>query len=105
MEKEKLYRLMDVLDEIKQIDELISKHESQGKEASSLMIDQYKARKEQLLTYFINEINTSSEYRSSRLSMIKLMMERFYPEIKEENKKSIIQDKNLSSLAKALLAQ
>ncbi len=104
MEKEKLYRLMDVLDEIKQIDELISKHESQGEEASSLMVGQYKARKEQLLTYFINEINASAEYRSSRLSMIKLMMERFYPEIKDEKKKAIKQDKNLSSLEKALSA-
>ena len=102
MEKEKLYRLMDVLDEIKQINELILKHESQGKKASPLMIDQYKARKEQLLTYFINEINASSEYRSSRLSIIRLVMERFYPEIKEEKNKVIKQDENLSYLAKAL---
>lgn len=103
MEKEKLYRLMDVIDEIKQIDELISKHE-QEVEVSSLMIDQYKSRKEQLLTYSINEINTTSNHRSSRLSMIRLMMERFYPEIEENNQKTTIQDKNLSSLAKALLA-
>lgn len=102
MEKEKLYRLMDVLDEIKQVDELISKHESLGEEASSLMVDQYRARKEQLLTYFINELNASAEYRSSRLSIIKLMMERFYPENKEVKNKTIKQDKNLSSLVKAL---
>ena len=104
MEKEKLYRLMDVLDEIKQIDELISKHESQGDEASSIMLDQYKARKEQLLMYFINEINASTEYRSYRLSMIKLIMERFYPEIKEEKRKAIKLDKNFSSLVNALSA-
>lgn len=103
MEKEKLYRLMDVLDEIKQIDVLISKHESQ-EEQSSLMLDQYKARKEQLLMYFINEINASSEYRSYRLSMIKLVMERFYPEIKEEKRKAIKLDKNFNSLVNALSA-
>ena len=104
MEKEKLYRLMDVLDEIKQIDELISKHELQGEEASSIMLDQYKARKEQLLMYFINEINASTEYRSYRLSMIKLIMERFYPEIKEEKRKAIKLDKNFSSLVNAISA-
>lgn len=102
MKKEKLYRLMDVLDEIKEIDELISKHESQGEEASSLMLNQYKARKEQLLTYFINEINASTEYKSFQLSMIKMVMERFYPESKEEKKKAIKSDKNFSSLVSAL---
>ncbi len=104
MEKEKLYRLMDVLDEIKEIDELILKHESQGEEASSLMVDQYKARKEQLLTYFINEINASADYRSPRLSMIKMVMERFYPEDKEEKSKAVKLDKNFSSLVNALSA-
>lgn len=104
MEKEKLYRLMDVLDEIKEIDELILKHESQGEEASSLMIDQYKARKDQLLTYFINEINASAENRSSRLSMIKIVMERFYTENKEDKTKAIKVDKNFSSLVNALSA-
>lgn len=102
MEKEKLYRLMDVLDEIKLIDELISKHESQGLEASSLMLDQYHSRKEQLLTYFINEINASTEARSSRLSMIKLVMERFYPENKGD--KEDVLDKNFSTLIHVLSA-
>ncbi len=104
MEKEKLYRLMDVLDEIKQVEELISKHEFQGEDASSIMLDQYKARKEQLLIYFINEINASTEYRSYRLSMIKLIMERFYPEIKEDKRKEIKLDKNFNSLVNALSA-
>ena len=104
MEKEKLYRLMDVLDEIKQVEELISKYEFQGEDASSIMLDQYKARKEQLLIYFINEINASTEYRSYRLSMIKLIMERFYPEIKEDKRKEIKLDKNFNSLVNALSA-
>ena len=104
MNKEKLYRLMDILDEIKSIEDFISKHESQSTENSALVIEQYKSRKEQLLTYFINEINASSEYKSSRLSMIKLLMERFYPEKGEEKKKIFLQDKNLNSLAEAILA-
>lgn len=54
MKNENLYRLMDVLDEIKQIDDLISKHLELTKSDSSFMVDQYEARKEQLLAYFIN---------------------------------------------------
>jgi hypothetical protein len=104
MEKEKLYRLMDVLDEIKQIDELLSKHKSHTQRTSSLMIDQYKARKEQLLTYFINEINALAEYRSYSLTIIKQIMERFYHETEKESSKKIVKDKNLSALAEALSA-
>lgn len=103
-EKEKLYRLPDVLDEIKQIDELLSKHKSSKGNSSSLPVDQYKARKEQLLTYFINEINASVEYKGLRLEMIKLVMERFYSEIKEDKSKLHIQDKNLNSLVEAISA-
>lgn len=104
MEKEKLYRLMDVLDEIKQIDKLLSKHQSSKENSSSLMMDQYKARKEQLLTYFINEINASVEYKGFRLEIIKLVMERFYSQITDDKEKVHIQDKNLHSLAEAITA-
>jgi len=100
MEKEKLYRLLDILDEIKQLDELISKHAIHPKEGSSLMIDQYRERKNQLLTYFINEINASPEFKTSRLTLIKQVMERFYNET--ESKDKMLKDKGLSTLVNAL---
>jgi hypothetical protein len=103
MEKEKLYRLMDVLDEIKQIDQLISKHLEQSNGKSSLMIDQYHARKDQLLTYFINEVNVSAENRNIRLSIIKTTMERFYSKTISSNSNSSV-DKNLNSLSDAIFA-
>ena len=101
MKNENLYRLMDVLDEIKQIDDLISKHLELTKSDSSFMIDQYEARKEQLLAYFINELNSSAEYRNFRLSIIKLTMERFYTK-SNKNTENQVMDKNLNSLVKAL---
>ncbi|PWH81292.1 hypothetical protein [Brumimicrobium oceani] len=104
MENEKLYRLLDVLDEIKQIDELMLIHDSKKEKATTLIMDQYRFRREQLLTYLINEINASSDNLSSRLSMIKLIMERFHIEIKGEEKQQDIDDINLNSLAQAIMA-
>jgi hypothetical protein len=100
MENDKLYRLMDLLDEIKQLDSIISKHEAESKNDSLIMVNQYTARKEQLLSYFINEINASSENKSFRLTLIKQIMDVFYPTKNKKNKK--IDDKNLIELAQAL---
>lgn len=103
MKKDKLYRLMDVLDEIKQLDELLSKHAS-SEDGSSLMMDQYKARKDQLLIYFINEINASEEYRDHQLKIIKHIMERFYSEAGKESSLHSVKDKDLSELVDAISA-
>lgn len=102
MKREDLYHLRDVIKEIKQLDNLIASHESLGADASSLMIEQYKARKNQLLTYFINEVNASAENRTNSLFVIKRVMERFYPESKSDKKSKIKLDKNYVTLVNAL---
>ncbi len=104
MENDKLYRLMDVIDEIKQLDNLISKHHEQKSGDNSIMLDQYNAKKEQLLTYFINELNAFSQSQSSNLFIIKRVMERFYNYPSNSNVTQIPKDDNLSVLYDALSA-
>ncbi|WP_258541788.1 hypothetical protein [Parvicella tangerina] len=94
---------MDILDEIKQIDELLSQHTAHQNE-STLMAGQYKARKEQLLVYFINELNASNAYQTHRLGLIKQMMERFYPTSEKESSAPSITDEDLHTLAQAISA-
>jgi hypothetical protein len=78
MVKDKLYRLMDVLDEIKKIESQLSHHEALGDSDTVILKDQYRARKEQLLVYFINELNASSLVQTHCLGIIKQIMEKFY---------------------------
>lgn len=101
MTTDKLYRLMDILDDLKKIDAVILSHLSHGSDTSDVMLSQYSARRDQLLVYFINELNASDdlEETSQRLSLIKQIMERFFnhPVVKK-------QDQHLDSLAAVLSA-
>lgn len=104
MTKDKLYRLMDVLDEIKQVDEILSVHVKDQKNTSSLMVNQYKAKKEKLLAYLINEINSSPEHRSYRLKLIGQVMDQFYSTPKVSHTITMKGDSELSQLEEAILA-
>lgn len=102
MTTDKLYRLMDILDDLKQIDQIISLHRSENQKNDSLMLSQYLSRRNQLLVYFINELNVSTEqdFTPQRLSIIKQIMERFYQVSSEDEK----HDAHLDSLVAALSA-
>ncbi|MCC6703191.1 MAG: hypothetical protein IT221_16800 [Fluviicola sp.] len=102
MTTDKLYKLMDILDDLKQIDQIISLHRSENQKNDSLMLSQYLSRRNQLLVYFINELNVSTEqdFTPQRLSIIKQIMERFYQVSSEDEK----HDAHLDSLVAALSA-
>ena len=102
MTTDKLYRLMDILDDLKQIDQIISLHRSENQKNDSLMLSQYLSRRNQLLVYFINELNVSTEqdFTPQRLSIIKQIMKRFYQVSSEDEK----HDAHLDSLVAALSA-
>lgn len=93
---------MDILDDLKQIDGIISLHRSEGSATSELMLSQYLSRRNQLLVYFINELNASSDldYTPQRLGIIKQIMERFYHGSLSNEK----HDSQLDRLAEALSA-
>ena len=102
MTTEKLYRLMDILDDLKKIDSIILLHRSKTTDTSDMMLSQYMVRRNQLLVYFINELNATSDVDDTpqRLGLIKNIMERFYsvPGVFEKH------DSQLDSLAEALSA-
>jgi hypothetical protein len=79
MDGENLYRLMDLIEDLKSVEGIIAAH-SRSSGPSDIMLVQYAARKEDLLVRFINELNSSikADFASQRLSLIKQMMDRFY---------------------------
>ena len=102
MTKNKLYRLMDVLEEIKQVDEILSVHKNKGPESSTLMIKQYKAKKEKLLVYFINEINSSPENLPDRLNIIHQIITKFYSDSQTGKSLNRMGDSSLNELVEAI---
>jgi hypothetical protein len=106
MTADKLYRLMDLLDELKNVDQILSVHEKNNNSASEIMLSQYKAKKEKLLVYFINEINASMDvdYTPQRLIIIKKIMERFYSSPIHSEKQIKKHDEKLDRISDALSA-
>lgn len=78
MTKDKLYRLIDLMEEVKKLDEIMSAHLENKSTSSDLMLAQYASKKEKLLEYMINEINSTNSDLPERLTLIKRIMERFY---------------------------
>jgi hypothetical protein len=103
MQKDRLYRLMDIIEEIKEIEVLLSQHEALDSESPSLIMDQYRVKKEQLLIFFIEEINASSVVQNRRLGIIKQLMEKFYKD-SDSGISPSSEDEELYVLEKAISA-
>lgn len=83
MEDAKKFKLMDLIDDIKEVDAMIKLHSTDD---SVIMLDQYKYKKEKLVSYLIDEL-VNPELRSAKsFSIIQIVIEKFYPNIKNEAK-------------------
>ena len=81
MDEAKRYKLLDLIEDIKKTDAMITLHSSN---ASGLMLDQYKAKKEKLIGYLIDEL-VEPDLRSARsFAIIKTVIEKFYPHLGKE---------------------
>lgn len=81
MDNVKKYRLMDLIDDVKEVDAMIKLHST---DSSSSMLEQYKYRKDKLIGYLIDEL-VEPELRSAKgMFIIKMMIEKFYPNLKAE---------------------
>ena len=93
MKKIEIYKLMDLIDDIKKINELISIHRKAGDE---FMISQYEAKKTKLIGSLIDELASPPVQSTQSYFLIKMILNKYYPAVPEEE---LIKDSDIYKLA------
>jgi len=75
MKDNKLYHILDLIEEIDKVDKMIILHTESD---SDLMSNQYKNQKLKLSNYLVKELLTNSDNRTEVMYIIKLFIEKFY---------------------------
>jgi hypothetical protein len=75
MTDNKLYSILDLIEEIDKVDKMIYLHMSSK---SNIMLHQYKNQKLKLSNYLFKELLTNSDNRSEVMYIIKIFIEKFY---------------------------
>ena len=82
---------MDLIENIKEVDAMINLH---TQDTSSMMLEQYKYKKDKLIGFLIDEL-VEPELRSAKsMFVIKTVIEKFYPNLKTE----VLNDSNHEDL-------
>ncbi|NBX80809.1 MAG: hypothetical protein EBQ94_10625 [Flavobacteriales bacterium] len=98
MNNVKKYKLMDLIENIKEVDAMIHLHSNDD---SSLILDQYNYKKDKLIGFLIDEL-VEPEFRSAKsMFVIKTVIEKFYPNLKKEILNDTLHD-DLNELTAAL---
>lgn len=100
MEQEKLYKLMDLIDDIKKVNDMIEIHSNNS---SSIMLGQYKGKKDKLVSYLIDELVDADTRSPKSFDIINKLLARFYPNLTKEAEADIYH-KELEKLEAALVA-
>lgn len=81
MDNAKKYKLTDLIEDIKEVDAMIKLHSA---DTSAMMLEQYKYKKDKLVSCLIDEL-VNPELRSPKsIFIIKTVIEKFYPDLKNE---------------------
>ncbi|MFH7015887.1 hypothetical protein [Flavobacterium sp. FlaQc-47] len=75
MKDNKLYHILDLIEEIDKVDKMLVLHKNSD---SNLMSSQYKNQKLKLSNYLVKELLTNSDNRTEVMYIIKLFIEKFY---------------------------
>lgn len=83
MDDAKKYKLMDLIEDIKNVDAMINLHSA---DSSAMMLEQYRYKKDKLIAYLIDDL-VEPELRSAKsMFIIKIAIEKFYPNLLNEAK-------------------
>lgn len=83
MKESVVYKLMDLIEDIKEVNRMILLHSDNP---SDLMLIQYKAKREKLMSYLIDEL-VKPEVRSPKsFALIIKSLDKLYPNLKREAK-------------------
>jgi hypothetical protein len=97
MKKAEIYKLMDLIEDVKKLDELISLHRQA--DSSDFMISQYEAKKTRLMGSLIDELASPPVQSTQSYLLIKMLLNKYYP-VKSEL--DFIVDSDISKLAAAI---
>jgi hypothetical protein len=97
MKKGEIYKLMDLIEDIKKLDELISLHRQL--DTSDFMISQYEAKKTKLVGILIDELASPPVQSTQSYLLIKMLLNKYYPFKPEDG---LIADSDISKLAAAI---
>jgi hypothetical protein len=81
MTNAKKYKLMDLIEEIKEVNGMINLHSS---DTSAMMLAQYKYKKDKLVGYLIDELVDPKVRSPKSMFIIMRVIEKFYPDLKNE---------------------
>lgn len=96
MKSGQLYRLMDLIEDIRKVDAMLIIH--QKSDGNSLMVSQYEARKTKLMGQLIDELVSPSVQSPESFSLIQKVIAEFYP----SSDLSTSLDSDIKRLAKAI---
>jgi|ERR1700761_8058783 hypothetical protein len=97
MKKAEIYKLMDLIEDVKQLDKLISIH--LDTDNSDLMVSQYEAKKTKLMGMLIDELASPPVQSTQSYLLIKMLLNKYYP-VKPDD--ALGMDKDISLLAAAI---
>ena len=97
MKKSEIYKLIDLIEIIKQLDELIAVHRKVGD--SDFMISQYEAKKTKLMGSLIDELASPPVQSAQSYLLIKMLLNKYYPVKSEQD---LIIDGDMLKLAAAI---
>lgn len=84
MKESVVFKLMDLVEDIKSVNKMIDLHTDSS---SDLMLIQYKAKRDKLMSYLIDEL-VKPEVRSPKsFAIISSLLEKLYPNLKTEAEK------------------
>ena len=79
MTENKIFQLIDLVEDIKKVDAMIALHEQD--ESSTSMLSQYQAKKIKLTGYLIGELNSPALKSAGSFLLIKRLLDKFYSNI------------------------
>lgn len=84
MKESVVFRLMDLIEDIKDVNKMIQLH---ADSPSDLMLIQYKAKRDKLMSYLIDELVKPDVRSPKSFAIILQLLDKQYPNLKREAKK------------------
>ena len=87
-----MFRLMDLVDDIKKVDAMIELHSDN---TSTFMLEQYNIKKQKLIGYLIDELIEPDVRSPKSFAIIRRIIDKFYPNLKKDAQEDVLhQDLN-----------
>ncbi len=100
MTDSKIFKLIDLIEDIKKVDEMINMHKKDVD--VDFMLSQYQAKKIKLTGYLINELNTPPFKSTTSILFIKRFLDKFYTDSSNLSDYKEIELNDLQKLEAAL---